>query len=217
MATALNLAIPLGTATAKSFAYDNANYTTIDSFDGVIPAAANVTYVGGTATVTSGASLSWTSYGMRQIKSVTVVPNIAPTAADQLTLTLYSLAAQAFGTATGVASPALAGGTATSTSYNKVQVFNLTGTATNFLGIALNSPLYNPMYVEISGAKNATIVVAGPAGTNTQTAYTFPSGPNGGLTMNPGDLLVVAKGTDTVGSYTVEVEQAWTPGASFTA
>jgi hypothetical protein len=217
MATALNLAQPLGTSTAKSYAYDNANFVTVDALDATIPAVANVTYVGGTATVTSGASVSFTGVAQRQLKSLTVVPIVAPTAADQITLTLYSLYAQAFGTATGVASPALAGGTATSTSYNKVTIFNAAATATNFLGIAVSSPLYNPMYVPLSGLKGATVVVAGPAGTNTQTAFTFPSGANGGLTFNPGDVLVVAKGTDTIGSYAIEVEQSWSPGASFTA
>jgi hypothetical protein len=216
MATGLNLALPLGSAVAKSFTYDNANYTTIDTWDGVIPAVANVTYVGGTATYTSGAAYYNTCVSQKTIKSVTVVPIIAPTAADQLTLTLYSLYAQAYGTATGAASPSLAGGTATSTSYNKVQFFNLTGTATNFLGIAVNSPLYNPMYVPVSGAKSAVVVVAGPGGTNTQTNFTFTTGPTGGIAMNPGDVLVAAKGTDTVGSYVLEIEGSFTPGSSFT-
>ncbi len=215
MATALNLAVPQGTSTVKSYPYDNPNYVTIDSINGVIPAAANVTYVGGTATVTSGAALNVAFTSAKTLKAVTVVPVTAPTGGDQLTLTLFSLAAQAYGTATGAASPALAGGTATSTSYNKVQFFNLTGTATNFLGIAVNSPLYNPMYVPISGNK-ATVVVAGPGGTNTQTAFQFATGPTGGISVGPGDVVVLAKGTDTIGVYAVEIEASYTPGTNFT-
>jgi hypothetical protein len=202
MATAINLAQPLGTATAFSRTYDNALYTTVDELQGTIAAAVS-------------SAVSFTGVAQKQVKSVTLVPTTAPTAADQVTLTLYSLYAQAFGTATGAASPALAGGTATSTSYNKVSIF-IEQSGTAFAGLAANSPVYNPLYVQISGAKG-TVVVAGPAGTNTQAGYVFPTGPTGGLSVNAGDVIVLAKGTDSVGIYQVSVETSYTPGASFTA
>lgn len=203
MATAINLAQPLGTATAYSRTYDNALYTTIDELQGTIAAAA-------------ASTLAFTGVAQKQIKSVTFVPTTAPNSVgDQITLTLYSLYAQAFGTATGAASPALAGGTATSTSYNKVSVF-IEQSGTAFAGLAASSPVYNPIYVQVSGAKG-TVVVAGPGGTNTQAGYVFPTGPTGGLTMGAGDVVVFAKGTDTLGVYQVSVETGYTPGASFTA
>lgn len=201
MATGINLAIPTGTATSFSKPYDNALYTTVDELTGTIAAAVS-------------SSVILTGVAQKQIKSVTFVPTTVPTAADQITLTLYSLAAQAFGTATGLASPSLSGGTATSTSYNKVTVTLGTGAA--FTAFAANSPLYNPLYVQVSGAKG-TVVVAGPGGTNTQAGYTFPTGPSGGLTMNPGDVLVLAKATDSVGVFAVTVETEYTPGSTFTA
>lgn len=200
MATAINLAQPLGSAVAKSFTYDNATYTTIDEIQGSLAAAAN-------------ASVILTGVATKQIKSVTFVPTTAPTSADQVSLTLYSLFAQVFGTATGAASPALSGGTATSTSYNKVTV--TLGTGASFAAYAANSPVYNPIYVQLSGAKG-TVVVAGPGGTNTQGGYVFPTGPNGGLTMNAGDILVLAKATDSTSVIAVTVETQYTPGASFT-
>lgn len=201
MATGINLALPLGSAVSFSRTYDNALYTTVDEIQGSIAAAVNSSFV-------------QTGVAQKQIKSVTLVPTTAPTAADQVSLVLYSLYAQAFGTATGAASPALGGGTATSTSYNKVTV--TLGTGASFSAFAVNSPVYNPIYVNLSGAKG-TVVVAGPAGTNTQGGYVFPTGPNGGLTMNPGDVLVLAKATDSIGVFAVTVETAYTPGANFTA
>jgi hypothetical protein len=216
MATALNLAQPFGSAITKSFPYDNANYISVATWSGNIPAVASTTWAAGTATSVSGASFIQPVLAQATLKSLTVVPAVAPTAADQLTLTLYSLYAQAYGTATGAASPSLAGGTATSTSYNKLTFTNFTGTATNFLGIAVNSPVYNPMYVPISGAQKATVVVAGPGGTNTQANFNFATGPAGGIALNPGDIVVLAKGTDTTGVYAVSYEYSWSPGASFT-
>jgi hypothetical protein len=202
MANAINLAQPLGAAASKSFAYDQANYVTADELQGTLAAAAS-------------SSFAITSVAQRQVKSVTLVPTTAPNSAgDSLSLTLYSLYAQAFGTATGLASPSLAGGTATSTSYNKVTV--TLGTGGSFLGVAASSPVYNPLYVQLSGAKG-TVIVAGPGGTNTQGGYVFPTGPSGGLSVGPGDVLVLAKGTDTLGVYSVTFETNYAPGASFTA
>jgi hypothetical protein len=201
MATGINLVQPLGTAVSFSRAYDNALYTNVNEVIGSIAAAVN-------------SAFQFTTVGQRQLKSVTFVPTVVPTAADQVTLTLYSLYAQAFGTATGAASPALSGGTATSTSYNKVTV--TLGTGASFTAWAANSPLYNPIYVQLDGV-TGTVVVAGPGGTNTQGGYKFPSGPTGGLTINPGDVLVLAKATDSVGVLQVTAETNYTPGASFTA
>jgi hypothetical protein len=201
MATAINLAQPLGTAVSYSRTYDNAVYVVVEEILNNIAAAVN-------------SSVIVTSVAQRQLKSVTLVPSTVPTAADQVQLTLYSLYAQAFGTATGSASPSLAGGTATSTSYNKISIFLGTGAA--FTAWAANSPLYNPLYVALDGV-TGTVVVAGPGGTNTQGGYKFPTGPNGGLTINPGDVLVLAKATDSVGVFAVSLETQYTPGASFTA
>jgi hypothetical protein len=200
MATGVNLVQPQGSAATFSRTYDNAVYTTVDEITGNIAAAVNSSFI-------------FTAVAQKQVKSVTLVPSTAPVAADQVQLTLYSLYAQAFGTATGAASPSLAGGTATSTSYNKVSIF--LGTGVSFTAWATNSPLYNPIYVNLSGAKG-TVVVAGPGGTNTQGGYTFLTGPNGGLTMNPGDIIVLAKATDSVGVFAVTVETAYTPGTTFT-
>jgi hypothetical protein len=202
MATALNLAIPVGTAKVKSNAYDNPNYTTNDEITGSLAAA-------------SSSSFTITTVSQKQLRSVTLVPTTAPNSVgDNITLTLYSLAAQAFGTATSAASPALAGGTATSTSYTKVSVFS-SATAAAFVGVGASSPVYNPLYVALDG-NNYSVVVASPAGTNTQTNYVFPTGPTGGLTLNPGDVLVIAKGTDTLGVYAATLEFTYTPGSNFT-
>lgn len=195
----LNVNAGILPANARSYAYDNTNYVQSDPVNFNIAA-------------TASASFKMTAFTKKQLKSLTLVPTVAPTANDQLTLTLVSLAAQVFGTATGISYvPALTGTLGTSTS---------TATSSNTLTIGPlqtfgTQPAFNPSYMPISGG-TYTVVVANGSGTNTQTGYVFPTGPNGGLSLNPGDVLTVAKGTDTVGAYQVEAEMYFTPGTSLT-
>jgi hypothetical protein len=195
----LNVQVGIATAQARSFAYDNTNYIQSDPVNFNIAAAGSSSY-------------KMTAFTKKQLKSLTLVPTVAPTANDQLTLTLVSLAAQAFGTATGISYvPALTGTLGTSTS---------TATSSNTLTIGPlqtfgTAPAFNPAYMALSGG-TYTVVVANGSGTNTQTGYVFPTGPNGGLTLNPGDVLTIAKGTDTVGAYQLEAEMYFSPGTTLT-
>lgn len=195
----LNVQVGVLPALAKSYAYDNTSYIQVD------PVAFSIAAAG-------SSSFKLTTFTKKQLKSITLVPTIAPTANDQLTLTLVSLAAQTFGTATGVSYvPALTGtlgtSTSTATSSNTVTIGPLQTFGT--------APAFNPAYTALDG-QSYTVVVANGSGTNTQTGYVFPSGPNGGLTLNPGDVLTIAKGTDTVGAYQGECEVYFTPGTTLT-
>jgi hypothetical protein len=195
----LNVSAGVPAVNARSYAYDNSNYIQCDPVNFAIAA-------------TASSSFKMTAFTKKQLKSITLVPTIAPGANDQLTLTLVSLAAQTFGTATGVSYvPALTGtlgtSTSTATSSNTITIGPLQTFGTN--------PAFNPAYMGISGG-TYTVVVANGSGTNTQTGYVFPTGPNGGLTVNPGDVLTVAKGTDTAGAYQCEAEMYFTPGTSLT-
>lgn len=193
----LAVQVGLPAAQSQSFAYDNPRYLQPESNDFTIAAAAS-------------SSAKFTSFTRKQLRSVTAVPTVIPTVgADQWTATLVSLAAQAFGTATGINYGATAGGTATATGSNTV-------TIPNFMQFG-TSPIGNPN-VAVFGTLGGTytVVVANASGTNTQTGYVFPSGPNGGLSLNAGDILTIAKGTDTVASYLGETELVYTPGSSFT-
>jgi hypothetical protein len=187
---------------AKSYAYDNTNYIQADPISFSIPAT------------TVGSAL-FTSFTKKQLKSIMVVPTVAATVNDQLTITIQTTAAQAFGTATALSSAPITGslgtgtvgGTSTSTSVALVTVGPLTTMGT--------APIYQPAYLNVAGG-TYTVVVAGAAGTNTQTAYVFPQGPNGGLTINPGDVVRVIKGTDSVAVYQCEAELTFTPGTTLT-
>jgi|GEM_PF-2539110 len=160
----------------------------------------------------------------KQVRSITVIPLVAPTAADFIGLTLQSYNAQVFGTATATA-VTVGNGTNLGTGINKVQfciytnvVGTLTGsyvgpTGTQFVGLG-TQVAYNPTVIPLVGG-TCTVIVTAPAGTNTQGNYVFPSGPNGGLTVGPNDVLVVSRGTDTLAQYAVEIEYTWTPGGSF--
>lgn len=183
-------------ANAKSFEYANPSYVQPDPVQFSLAATGSSTF-------------KMTAFTKKQLKSITTVPTIAPTANDQLTLTLVSLAAQTFGTATGAnyAANLVPAGTTTATSSNTVTI----GTLTTF-GTA---PAFNP-HVDIISGGTFTVVVANGSGTNTQTGYVFPTGPSGGLSLNPGDVLTIAKGTDTVATYQGEVEMYFTPGTTFT-
>lgn len=195
----LNVSVGVIAANAKSYAYDNSAYIQVDPVTFSIAAAAS-------------SSAKMTAFTKKQLKSITIVPTIAPGANDQLSLTLVSLAAQTFGTATGVSYvPALTGtlgtSTSTATSSNTLTIGPLQTFGTN--------PAFNPAYMALAGG-TYTVVVANGSGTNTQTGYVFPTGPNGGLSINPGDVLTIAKGTDTAGAYQGEAEFTFTPGTSLT-
>jgi hypothetical protein len=201
----LNISQGIFPGLSKSYAYDNTNYIQADPINFSLTAAGS-------------SKATFTAFIKKQIKSVTLVATTAPTANDQLTLTLTSLAAQAFGTATGGSyygsgtyvvggTSTVTGGTSTATGSNTVTIGPLTSFGT--------APAYNPCYMPIAGG-TYTVVVANGVGTNTQTGYVFPQGPLGGLTMNYGDILVVAKGTDTVGVYQCELEITFTPGSNLT-
>jgi hypothetical protein len=194
----LNVSVGIPVANQRSYAYDNTNYIQSDPINFSLAAAGS-------------SNAKFTAFTRKQLKSITLVPTTAPTANDQLTITLVSLSAQAFGTATGASYIPGGGtgivGTSTATSSNTVTIGPLTSFGT--------APVFNP-HVDILSGGTFTVVVANGSGTNTQTGYVFPIGPTGGLTVNPGDVLTVAKGTDTVGVYQCEAEFYFTPGSTLT-
>lgn len=209
MATNLVTQQGITTTNAKSVAYDEAQYQQTDPVNFSIAAAG------------SSSSLI-TAYTTKQLKSVTLVPTTAPTANDQITVTLTTLGAslQAFGTATIVNyTPAAivgAQGTVTATASNIVTLTGIgNGLAAGQTFPIGTCPAFNPCYFPIAGG-TYTVVVANAAGTNTQTSYVFPNGPSGGLVMSPGDVLKIAKGTDTVAVYQGEAEFTFTPGSNIT-
>lgn len=173
----------------KSYIYDDVNYRSTDAMELTI-AAGN-----------AAASAKFTTFTTKQIKSLTLVPTVASAASDvnkvvQLTTLPVSFSG-GVGTATGI------GGTATSTvTVNGVGTFG-SGSVT-------------AQYIPISGGTFASITVVQGAGTTTATNAVLPSGPNGGLTMGTGDLIYVVSGTDTVVTYSGELEYQYTPGSQFT-
>ncbi|HXI67299.1 MAG TPA: hypothetical protein VNH41_05125 [Steroidobacteraceae bacterium] len=205
---------------ARAFAYDENAYAqphvTVQTINGSSSGTNGLTLLA--AALPGGVS-------GKQLRSITVIPLSAPTGVDYLNLTLQSYAAQVFGTATATA-VSLGNGTNLGTGINKVQFCILTAavngtatgsyvgpTGTQFVGIG-TQVAYNPTFIPLVGG-TCTVIVTAPAGTNTQGGYVFPSGPNGGLTIGPNDVLVLTKGTDTIASYTVEFEWTYTPGGSF--
>ena len=205
---------------ARAFAYDENAYAQPHVSEYVLGALGSATNNGGSP----NAALLGGAAG-KQVRSITVIPLVAPTAADFIGLTLQSYAAQVFGTATATA-VSLGNGTNLGTGINKVQFCILTAavngtatgsyvgpTGTQFVGIG-TQVAYNPTFIPLVGG-TCTVIVTAPAGTNTQGAYVFPSGPNGGLTVGPNDVLVISRGTDTLAQYAVEVEWTYTPGGNF--
>jgi hypothetical protein len=203
---------------AKSFAYDE-NYPDPQVAVFVLGAL-------GSATGNSGSPNAAILGGLagKQVRCITVIPLVAPTAADFIGLTLQSYSAQVFGTATATA-VTVGNGTNLGTGINKVQfciytalVGTTTGsyvgpTGTQFVGLGTQAA-YNPTTIQLVGG-TCTVIVTAPAGTNTQGNYVFPAGPNGGLTVAPNDVLVISRGTDTLAQYAVEVEYTFTPGGNF--
>ena len=206
---ASNLVVQAGItkANAKSYAYDNTSYIQPDPINASIAAAGS-------------SNTKFTSFTAKQLRSISVVASAAPTANDQLSLSYVSLAAQVFGTATGVsyvpAGESQAQGTNTATSSNTVTIVGVGNGLASPQTFPLGTiPAYNPVYFNLAGG-TYTVVVANGSGTNTQTGFVFPTGPQGGISLNPGDVVTLAKGTDTVGAYQVEFELTFTPGTNFT-
>ena len=227
-----------GTLVAKSYAYDEAQYTQTD------PINAQLGLILGTTSALSP-TVSVVAYTAKQVRSITIVPTTAETNLDFITLSLFSMQPQVFGTATGTlcyniatqggtGSGAVAGstinisspgflGTVMGTGVNQVSIRAIVGNGGTGVGGATGTQAfglgtqvaYNPCYVNLAGA-TATIVVLGPVGTNTQAGYVFPTGPNGGLSMSPGDVFTVGRGTFVVGIYQFELECTFTPGGSVT-
>lgn len=225
-----NTALPATFGVAKSYAYDEAQYAQSDTAALQLSVYPSL-WTAGTATTTGLFAASVPAFTSKQVKSITVIPTTAETANDFLQLDLYSLAPQVFGTATGTAciggTATLAGtgffGTTMGTGVNRVRICGIIGaggtgvggaTGTQAFGLG-TAVAFNPTYVNLAGA-TATIIVVGPAGTNTQAGYVFPQGPNGGVSMVPGDVLIVTRGTNSIGVYSVEVEYTYTPGGSVT-
>jgi hypothetical protein len=207
------------TPVAKSYAYDEAQYTQTDP----------ITLSLGATTL---ASASFTAFTNKQVRSITLVPSLAETANDFIQLDLYSMQPQTFGTATGTlcynAASLSAGsqgwlGTIMGTGVNRVRICGIIGAAGTGIGGATGTQAfgvgtavaYNPTYVNLAGA-TATIIVVSPAGTNTQAGYVFPSGPSGGVTMFPGDVFTITRGTSSIGIYQLEVEATFSPGGNVT-
>ena len=203
---------------AKSYAYDEAQYQQTDPINLSLGA-------------TTLATAAFANYTNKQVKSITFVPTTAETANDFIQIDLYSLAPQVFGTATATAciggTATLAGtgffGTTMGTGVNRVRICGIIGaggtgiggaTGTQAFGVG-TAVAFNPTYVNLAGA-TATIIVVSPAGTNTQAGYVFPVGPQGGLSLVPGDVVIVSRGTSSIGVYQFEVECAFTPGGSVT-
>jgi hypothetical protein len=225
-----NTASPQVYGVAKSYAYDEAQYQQSDPVTLQLSVYPSL-WTAGTATTTGLFAASFPAFTNKQVRSITVVPTTAETANDFLQLDLYSLAPQVFGTATATAciggTATLAGtgffGTTMGTGVNRVRICGIIGAGGTGIGGATGTQAFglgtavafNPTYVNLAGA-TATIIVVSPAGTNTQAGYVFPSGPLGGLSMVPGDVFIVTRGTASIGVYSLEVECTFSPGGQVT-
>jgi hypothetical protein len=223
----LGLNAAVGTAAqSKSFAYDEAQYVYSQSI---------VTTVGpakGTAAgLVFGLGCAFIPcYTQKQLRSISAVQIGTGTGADNLSVYICSNYAQVFGTATAVSQ--LAAGIGTGTLYT---TSTLNGTGVNLVTIPTvmsfttgGNPVTGTgsvgggtsnLSVQCAQFDNGTysVVVSSPQGTNTQTGYVFPVGAQGGVTINPGDVIIVAKSsTDTQNAYALELEFTYTPGAYVT-
>jgi hypothetical protein len=227
------LSATTGTAAqSKSYAYDEAQYIQTDPVQFQLTLLNN--WLGGTQTTIIGtASAAFVSSMAKQLKSVTAIPvggtAVLAAGGDYFQIYLVSMYAQVFGTATGpsyfvgsnTAGTFYGSSTNTGTNVNVVQIFNvmtfMTGQngAIRGTGSLVATAAPTPQCVQIAGG-TFTVVVANGVATTTQGGYVFPKGPNGGLTVNPGDLLIVTKGTDTVMQYVGELELSFTPGGLVT-
>jgi hypothetical protein len=220
-------------AQSKSYAYDESQYVQTD------PVQFSLTgnYPLGTATaaaIIGTATAAFVTAFNKQLKSLTVMPvggtAVLAAGGDYFQIYLVTPNAQAFGTATAV-SQLVAGintgtfygsSTNTGTSWNVVQIFNVMTFMTGQRGAVLGTGSFNsgtsaptPQTVQLAGG-TFTIVVASQQGTATQGGYVFPIGPSGGLTIQPGEVLIISKGTDTVMQYVGELELTFTPGGLVT-
>ena len=228
------LSVTVGTAAqSRSYAYDESQYIQTDPVQFEL-------FSNGTGTISQGAAAAAfvTSFN-KQLKSLTAVPyvvkgistatEVTASGGDYFQIYLISQYAQVFGTATGPSYfPASVGtgtfygsSTNTATNVNVVQIFNvmtfMTGQSGGVSGTALaqGTSGLTPQCVQLSGG-TFTVVVANSVGTATQGGYVFPIGPNGGLTIQPGDVLIVTKGTDTGQLYVGEIELTFSPGGLVT-
>ena len=221
-------------AQSKSYAYDEAQYQHVQN----VPLSLGARYGVGTATgaaVIGTASQYFVSPHAKQLRSITAVPVASGTAVlaavgDFFQIYLISMYAQVFGTATGpsyfvgsnTSGTSYGSSTNTGTSANVVQIFNVMTFMTGQSGAVLGTGSFNagtsaptPQTVQLAGG-TFTVIVSNGVATTTQGGYVFPVGPNGGLSIQPGDVLVVTKGTDTVLQYAGELELTFTPGGLVT-
>lgn len=224
------LSITAGTAAqSRSYAYDESQYIQTDPVQFALTGSYPLGTATGAAIIGTASAVFVTAFN-KQLKSLTVVP-VSGTAClaaggDYFQIYLVSAYAQAFGTATAAAQFVSGIGTGTfygsstntGTSWNVVQIFNVMTFMTGQRGAAIGTGSFNsgtcaptPQTVQLAGG-TFTVVVSSQQGTATQGGYVFPVGPNGGLTIQPGDVLVVAKGTDTVLTYVGELELTFSPG-----
>lgn len=224
------LSVTTGTAAqSRSYAYDESQYIQVDP----VQFSLTGSYPLGTATgaaIIGTATAVFVSAFNKQLRSITAVgvggTAVLATGGDYFQIYLVSMYAQAFGTATGpsyfvsgVSTGTFYGSsTTTGTTANVVQIFNVMTFMTGQSGAVLGTGSFKagtaaptPQTVQLAGG-TFTIVVANSLGTTTQGGYVFPIGPNGGLTLQPGDVLIVAKGTDTVMQYVGELELTFSPG-----
>lgn len=221
--------VTIGTAAqSKSFAYDEAQYV----YSQFVPFFLNT--LAGTSGALGGGQYKYVAPTGVQVRSITLVPILGTAVlaggGDYIQVYLASAYAQAFGTATGP-SYFVAGintgtfygsSTNTGTNINLVTVFNvmtfMTGQAGAVLGtgsLVAGTAGVTPQIAQFDNG-TYTVVVANSLGTATQGGYVFPIGPQGGLTLQPGDVLIIAKGTDTVMGYAGQLEVTYTPGAYVT-
>lgn len=222
MASSLRTQVGVSGTLAKSYAYDEPAYFQADPQAFVIPPVQSTAWNGGTATNTTAPFALYSPFTNQQWKSITIVPTVAPTANDQLSVTLTTLGqgSLVFGTATTVnylpSGMNAVTGTVTATASNIVTLSGKVGGLAAGQTFPLGTcPAFNPLYVAVAGG-TYDVVVANAAGTNTQTNFVFPSGPSGGLLLSAGDVLKIAKGTDTIGAYNINLELYFTPGSNLT-
>jgi hypothetical protein len=218
-------------AQSKSFAYDEAQYVYSQSIVSALGPAE------GTAAGIAGAGMLYIPVcTQKQLRSITVTRTGTGTGTDNIQLYLLSQYPQTFGTATGLSyfQSGVSTGTLYSTSTLDGTGANLVTIVAQPVGAASAIQTWGTGALGISGTGSYgtaapttqvtqfangtfTVVVSNLAGTNSQTNYVFPVGAQGGLSLNPGDILIVAKSsTDTQSMYGVELEFTYTPGALVT-
>jgi hypothetical protein len=224
--------LTVGTAAqSKSYAYDEAQYVYSQS---VIVNVGPGVGGGGALYGTAFNGLAYVPcFTNKQLRSVTAqcIGTATSGAGDNIQINLVSQYPQAFGTATALSqlNAAVAPGTfygsstLLGTSVNQVRILNVLQFSTSAQGIdgtGLVTGGTSAPTVLTNQLPNGTftvVVVNGGGGTNTQSNYVFPVGPQGGLSVQAGDYIVVTKSaTDTLMAYAIELEFTYTPGAYVT-